>query len=81
MNNKAISPLMATTLLVAFTLIVAIIAGIWLTKMLVWDMKTNPKPLDLENLIVDKKIKSWYFAPERQKLVVFLKNGKIVEYD
>lgn len=33
MNNKAISPLMATNLLVVFTLIVAIIVGIWLTKM------------------------------------------------
>jgi len=33
MKNKAISPLMAATLLVAFTLAVAIIAGIWLTYM------------------------------------------------
>jgi len=33
MNNKAISPLMATTLLVAFTLVVAAIAGAWLTSL------------------------------------------------
>jgi len=33
MKNKAISPLMATTLLVAFTLAVAVIAGEWLTYM------------------------------------------------
>jgi len=47
MNNKAISPLMATTLLVAFTLVVAAIAGIWLTYM------SRQRALSLNECIYD----------------------------